>query len=472
MSDLIDVSSGSTTSVETDDLFRAASTLSAVASDARDWSHQAAMSRCITQWSGDAAPFGFAETDLARSSAVLQEVAAQAENLGWLVESAATSYAAGEQRNADVSGLLFALGAFVAGGFARNLVIGALPLAPSAVIAAFVAQRPEVRRLAAIVGQPLVGALVDNEHLMATPAFVSLIRSVVSSADEFTLGAAGVDPPLAQFLGDRGAGIVGLGGMAAALLVLSGRNAYTATPLSLTSSPPSTVAPPRSLADAASRIPPSGDGRPQIRIERFESREGRPSYAVYIAGTSTFTNGTDEPFDLASNLAGIAGDDAAAYRATLDAMDDAGVQPGDPVSLIGHSQGGLVAARIAASGAYDTESLVTFGSPTGQIPIPDSVNHLAVEHAEDITPALGGEPIGGAEGRERIVVSRGLYGESPPPEASLLDAHGMASYAETAALVDASDDRRLDGVKEALSGLGPPTSAGTATLYRAQRDRG
>lgn len=469
---VIDVSSGSTTSVETDELFRAAATLSALAADARDWAHQAAMARCITQWSGDAAPFGFAESDLTRSAAVLQDTASDAEGLAGLVESAATSYAAGEQRNADVSSLLVALGAFLAGGVAHNLVLGAaLPLAPSALLTALVAQHTDGRRVAAVLGEPLAAALVDHGGLVADPAFVSLVRTVVSSADEFALGAAGVAPPLAHLLGDRGAGVVGLGSMAGALLILSGRNAYIAKPVTVSPSAPTAVAPPTSLAEAAARIPPSGRGRPQIRIERFDGQAGQ-SYAVYIAGTSAIADGSAEPFDMASNLAGMAGDDAAAYHATLDAMREAGIRPGDPVSLVGHSQGGLVAARIAASGAYDTDALVTFGAPTGQISVPGGVEHLAVEHAEDITPALGGEPLGGAGGRDRVVVSRALFGGAPSPDASPIAAHHMSRYAETAALVDASDDPRLDPVRDALARLGAGAAVGSATLYRAERDSG
>lgn len=468
----IDVSSGSGTTVETDELFLVAATLSSLASDARDWSHQAAMARCVTQWSVDAAPFGYAEPDLTRSSAVLQDTADSAEGLGRMLEEAATSYADGEQRNAEVSSLLAALAGFCAGGIVRHLALGALPLLPTAAAAALVARHPEFGRLAAITGQPLAAAVAEHPELINSPAFVSLVRALVSSSDDFALGVAGVDPSLARFLGDEGMGIVGLSSMAGALLLLAGRNAYTATPVTVTSSAPVAVAAPSSLGDAASRIPASGPGRPQVRIETFDRQAGRRSYAVYIAGTSEFSTGGIEPFDMASNLAGIAGNDGAAYTATLDAMDDAGIQPGDSVTLVGHSQGGLVAARVAASGLYDTDALVTFGSPTGQIPIPDGVAHVAVEHTEDITPALGGEAIGGADGRERIVVRRGVYDGVPPPPGSFGGAHDLARYEETATLIDRSDDPRLDPMKRALAGLGAASADGMATLYRAERDRG
>ncbi|MBG6238593.1 hypothetical protein IWX78_001565 [Mycetocola sp. CAN_C7] len=468
--DTLDVSGGASTSVETDELFLVAATLTTLAADARDWAHRAAMTRCITEWSADAAPFGFAEPDLTRSAAMLQDAAALAESLSSRVETAATAYAAVEQKGADVSGLVAALGGFLTGGLIRNIFIGALPLLPSAAVAALVAQHPEVRRLAAVAGQPLLSALTGNAALLESPAFVSLVRALVSSADDIALGVAGIDPPVARLLGDDGAGIVGLSSMAGALLLLAGRNAYTATPITLSTAESTPVTAPRSLADAASRIPESGPGRPQIRVERFEGG-ARPSYAVYLAGTSEFSTDGAEPFDMGSNLAGIAGDDAAAYRATLDAMDEAGIRPGDSVTLVGHSQGGLVAARVAASGAYDTDALITFGSPTGQIPIPDSVAHLAVEHAEDLTPALGGAPIEGDDGRDRVVVTRSIH-DPAVPERPFGSAHFMAGYADTAALIDGSDDPRLDRVKAALDTLGEAERGGTSTLYRAVKRRG
>ncbi|MET4637386.1 hypothetical protein [Mycetocola sp. 2940] len=466
--DDIDVSQGSSISVETDDLFLLATALAVLAVDARDWSHEAAIARCVTEWSADAAPFGFAEPDLARSGAELLEASALAESLGLKLERAAVEYANGEQHRSDVGGILSALAGILAGGFLRNLTVGAG--APTAAIALLITQHPEFRRLAAVVGQPVAAAIADHPELLVSPAFVRLVRTLVASADDVAMGATGVAPTVAWFLGDEGAGVVGLGSMAEALLLLAGRNAYMATPLTMTRSSTTSVSAPATLADAAARIPASGAGKPQVRIERYADRRGGASYAVYIAGTSDFSVGGSEPFDMASNLAGIAGRDTAAQQATVEAMNDAGIRRGDAVSFFGHSQGGLVATRIAASGVYSTQSLVTFGSPSGQIRVPDSIAHVAVEHAEDITPALGGAPIGGTDGRERIVVTRGLFDETgPPPGTSPGDAHHMARYAETAELIDGSPDPRLTPMREALSGFG---AGGWATLYRAERDRG
>jgi hypothetical protein len=468
--DDIDVSNGSLVSVDTDELFLVAATLSVLAADARDWSHDAAIARCVTEWSADAAPFGFAEPELARSAAILQDAAAEALALALGLERAAAEYAEGEQRSAASSRQLAALTGFLAGRLFRNQILGTLPLLPSVGVTLLLAQHPAARRLAALTGQPLIEALADHTGLLIDPAFVDLVRTAVASADDFAMGAAVVPPAVAHLLGDEGAGVVGLSSMAGALLILAGRNAYTPTPLTVTRSESSPVRAPASLADAAARIPQSGAGSPQVTVERYGGRNGKASYAVYIAGTSDFSTGGTEPFDMASNLAGIAGSDMAAKQATVEAMEDAGVRPGDPVSFFGHSQGGLVAARIAETEVYSTEALVTFGSPTGQIPIPEQVAHVAVEHAEDITPALGGIPLGGADGVDRVVVTRGLFDETGPPQgASLASAHHMARYAETAALIDGSGDPRLKEMRDVLAGLSGAARTGTATTYRAER---
>ena len=422
----IDVSSGSTTTVETDDLFLAAATLSTLAADARDWSQQAAMARCITQWSGDAAPFGFAESDLTRSSAVLQDTADGAERLGLLLEEAATAYADGEARNAEVSSLVAALGALVAGGFARHMILGALPLAPTAAVALLVAQRPEVRRLAAVVGSPLLSALADHSDLLASPAFVDLVRGLVASADDVAVGLAGVDPPLAHLLGDEGAGVVGLGGMASALLILAGRNAYTATPVTLGRERAGARHRPRDARRcrlAASRrapldTPRSGSSASPPGPVRRHTRSTSPERVTCRPGeTSRSTWPATWPGSPATT------------RPPTAPRSTPWTRPGSVPATGSRSSGTPRAASWPRGsrhpGPMPREALVTFGAPTGQIPIPDGVAHVAVEHAEDITPALGGAPIGGEDGRDRIVVSRGLYDGAA---AARRGAHRRASH--------------------------------------------
>lgn len=119
------------------------------------------------------------------------------------------------------------------------------------------------------------------------------------------------------------------------------------------------------IAERVGRIPA---GETPIRIERYVTDSGETEIDVYLAGTQEWGVGaTVEPFDMESNLALVAGVSAASMVAVEAAMGKAGVKPGDRVSFVGHSQGGLLAARLAESGRYATSSLLTVGAPLGTV---------------------------------------------------------------------------------------------------------
>ena len=470
MSNSLTVSTGGLTSVSTEELFGFSAHLGVLAGDARDGAYSASMARCLTEWSADAAAYGFAESALSQVTRSLHETADSADRLGGMVREAAEAYADGEARARNTVGALQAFAGFLFGAYLRNLVIGALPALPALALAALMLQQPPLRRAIAVLGAGVGNELAEHTDLMANPAFVRAVRGVVSAADDILLGLTGTSLPAARFLGDEGIGLVGLETVAAAVIMLGGKHAFTPTPVrTKQAGTERLVRPPASLADAAARIPASGVGKPQVRVETYGDGTGRRSYAVYVAGTTDFGAESDEPFDMASNLAALANSDAGSFTATLDAMEQAGVKPGDPVYLFGHSQGGLVAARVAASGEFDTQSLITFGAPSGQVPVPSSVTQLAIEHTEDIVPALGGAPVDGSDGRDRIVVSRSVFDEHPPLPGETGSAHYMSEYEKTAALIDESSDPRLSDLTAALAGIG--SGAGVAQAFRADRVR-
>lgn len=142
------------------------------------------------------------------------------------------------------------------------------------------------------------------------------------------------------------------------------------------------------IADRVGRIP---DGENPIRIERYVSASGHTETDVYLAGTQEWSVGTSaEPFDMESNLALVAGVSAASMVAVEAAMRKAGVKPGDRVSFVGHSQGGLLAARLAESGRYATSSLLTVGAPLGTVTLNGKYPALAISHSDDLVPELAG----------------------------------------------------------------------------------
>lgn len=211
---------------------------------------------------------------------------------------------------------------------------------------------------------------------------------------------------------------------------------------------------PQGIAERVDRIP-SGE-EPPIRIERFQSG-GEWLTEVYIAGTRDLTVGTSsEVFDMESNLALVAGLSATSLIAVQVAMAKAGVTPGDKVTFVGHSQGGLIAARLAQSGTYTTTGLLTVGAPLGTAPIKGDFPAIALAHTDDPVPALGGA----------AAPSRILRVEAPSDAmpGDIDGQHSLSSYVKTARQVDSSPAAKH------LNTLPEVTGKGTATGYRAERD--
>ena len=133
-----------------------------------------------------------------------------------------------------------------------------------------------------------------------------------------------------------------------------GRSAYSAKRRYRSSgSPPSTRRARRAARSSgcrgcrrATRCASSATTSPASRLAS-SSTSGRPR--------PSRRSPTDEPWDLTSNVTGVAGLDAGSLRATELAMHDAGIRPDDEVQFVGFSQGGLVAARLAASGEWNAD---------------------------------------------------------------------------------------------------------------------
>jgi hypothetical protein len=366
-----------------------------------------------------------------------------------------------------------------------------------------------------------------NPRLLTNPGTVALLRVLASSVDDAALGGLGVPYPVAAALGDDGAGILGAPASAFGLLVAAraagmlretpvrvqrvagsagalarppagrrrpgsagaARGGSFGGPVSAPSpgpvpvpSPRPAVArgrspaaapgpvalpaphPPAGFADLAERIPIEADGG-QVRIERYGD-PGQPTWLVYIGGTLEWSpTGSTEPWDMTSNVTAVADRSAGSYRAVLQALREAGVQPGDPVVPVAHSQGGLIAAELAARGDVDAVGLVTFGAPAGQVAVPADLPAIAVEHADDIIPALGGTA---AADDGRLYVRREMFADTELPPDEPLPAHRMSGYRDTAELVDASAEPRLVAFREHLGRI-VGTAPGEQSVWRGER---
>ncbi|MRH28408.1 hypothetical protein GH740_03660 [Microbacterium sp. SYP-A9085] len=224
------------------------------------------------------------------------------------------------------------------------------------------------------------------------------------------------------------------------------------------------TASPRDLAGALSRIPDAT----RVRVETYTMPDGTAKYAVYLAGTRDFPpEAGDDPWDLSSDTRMYLGEDAAAYAAVVQALDDVGVPLGAELYLFGHSQGGLIADWLAVQGGYHTRLLVTAGSPTEADVGPGTLS-VQLRHTDDLVQSLaagGSDERVGAAGS--LVVERA--GDPAPGIQDLSFApHRLAAYVATAKMLDAAPDPRTGPMRSALAELRGATSV-TAVEYDARR---
>jgi pimeloyl-ACP methyl ester carboxylesterase len=219
---------------------------------------------------------------------------------------------------------------------------------------------------------------------------------------------------------------------------------------------------PTSLADAAARVP--GGGTSRVRVERYASAAG-PQFVAYITGTQTF--GGPDAFDMRSNIELYTGRRSASYQAVLDALEQAGAQPGDALHVFAHSQGAMVGERLALDGPYETRSVVSFGSPV-QADLGDDTVRVALQHSDDPVAALqsGGHPT--AVGAPGSFIAERVVDPAPGLHDLMVPAHQMSAYIETAELVDATTDPRAQSLHALFAELGEAEPL-DAIEYSAER---
>jgi hypothetical protein len=484
------ISGGGSTMVATDVVFAEVATLRLLQGEAEGWQGQIAQVRQLGVGpASDWQPTHLGECLFSVSNAI-DEVANGSRRLADSLVEAAEQY--GRVETALDTGLRST-------GSWLGHILGALrPLAPLIALSlatplAFLAATSLISnailgRDPSVVPPVLADWLRDNPRLLTDPVTVMIVRTLVSSVDDAALGGLAVPYPVAAALGDDGAGVLGAPDSAFGLLVAaraagmlretpvrvsqvagSAGPVASAVPASAlpASVPVAGLAPPRppaGFADLADRIPTADDGG-QVRIERYGD-PAHPSWLVYLGGTLEWSpTGSTEPWDMTSNVTAVADQEAGSYRAVLEALRAAGVQPGDPVVPVAHSQGGLIAAELAARGDINAVGMVTFGAPAGQVAVPAGLPAIAVEHSDDIVPALGGTA---AEDDTRLYVRRELFAGSDVPVGEPLPAHQLAGYRETARLVDASAEPRLLAFREQLGGI-VGTTPGEQSVWRAER---
>src|SRR5690606_41341159 len=120
-----------------------------------------------------------------------------------------------------------------------------------------------------------------------------------------------------------------------------------------------------------------------IRIDRVTGADGAVSWLVLLPGTQGSLV-ADHGFDWSSNPGAMLGATTASTAVVVQAMRLAGIRPGQPVMIAGHSQGGLVAVNAAYAVAEegDVAGGLTLGSSSGLRYSPPVPEVLSLSHAD------------------------------------------------------------------------------------------
>jgi len=398
------------------------------------------------------------DTDTAQ---LLTRVAAVgAQHAGQALRRAMQQYSDAEDSARRELLSLAAVLARLLGPVLRVLILAGLPVALGARAAGYPspAQLDEVRRW-----------MLANPGLITSPEFVEAVRATVMSVDDAAGSTLGLPPGVLERM-LAGLGFPGVAG-GAALVLAGGQPAglFREGPVFVDRVSTSfTTSGPQGAVERLARVPEND----QVRIERYDAPGEPPRFVVYVGPTETFSPvARDEPWDLTSNVAGVAGLESGSIRATAAAMREAGIGSGDAVQFVGFSQGGLVAARLAASGDWNASGLETYGAPAGNVHLPPGLHGLAVRNSDDFVPALAGPQLD----HTLVQVERRAFepGAAIPTELPA-PAHQRSAYVATATEIDRAGSQVVRDQVAALDAFtaeytGRAGSRVTVMMYHAER---
>lgn len=243
--------------------------------------------------------------------------------------------------------------------------------------------------------------------------------------------------------------------------------------------PQETVAPAGTLPQAVRAlhaIHRSQDVTGTLEIRRTDHPDGRRSWTVLLPSTQAMVPGSRNPVDNLTNVEAYIGQITDVELGAARAMELAGIAPGEEVAVLGFSQGGLTAMRLAADPLvrtrYNITTVVTAGSPVGHLPTPAGTEVLHLEHMED--PILGLDGTSNPAEPSRTTVSRSLATGTAGElrfDVAPGESHSVEAYARTAELALSAAEPSVLHLQDRLTAItGPPGATVTATAYTLTRE--
>jgi tRNA U34 2-thiouridine synthase MnmA/TrmU len=216
-------------------------------------------------------------------------------------------------------------------------------------------------------------------------------------------------------------------------------------------------------------------GTPTILVSKVANGK-KKSWVVQVPSTAKIIGG-ENPMDGITDIEAVAGSPNSVSNGVVKALKQAGAKKGDQVVMAGYSLGGIAAVATAVSAsyrnAYSPPSVITLGSPIASIPVPEDVRILALEHRQDIYPAIGGPA--NPRAVTHTTVTRDLARSSDPAERSAAfdeigtRAHNLKFYENTLKVVDKRTDQALVAFKNAVSPALDPKAKVTTFEFEITR---
>ncbi|AKT51495.1 thioesterase domain-containing protein [Arsenicicoccus sp. oral taxon 190] len=207
--------------------------------------------------------------------------------------------------------------------------------------------------------------------------------------------------------------------------------------------PPVATTAPRSTQDLVRGLAETNrepDGTVAVRtITSGAGGRERHAVVVDVPGTDAWSlpgEQTDQVRDLSGNVTASAGEASAYARGVEEAVVTSGVPRDVPITLVGHSQGGMAATMAAERlqrRGYRVTHVVAVAAPIANLRQPAGVTTLALDGDRDLVTKADGRPNGDQAHRVTVRFDSGRSGVEVN--------HDLETYAAAAALVDDQGDR-------------------------------